>query len=171
MFRISAASNRLKKVPDQISKFPSIFRVDLSVNQITELLCNDGKSFIHNNRLTNGTVVINLAVNEITRIPSGAFNFPFAYSVDLSLHSNKIASIAQDAFFFPSAKSVEIYMVQNKISSIPNGIFNYPAAIYGVYIYLSGSFEVISSAAFNSPLAINVFISLNGNFNSIPLDF
>jgi len=171
---ILASSNQLTKVPDEISKFPALNIVYLGENQITELPCTDGKSFI-NNRFATGKIDIYLSNNQITRIPSGAFNFPSASRVGIELVNNKITSIASDSFRFPSATFVAVYLDRNRISVIPDGVFDYPSALE-IYIGMSSNqISVIPpNNTFNFRLAKTVYINLSYNYriasNSFPLD-
>lgn len=65
---ISASSNQLTKVRDQIAKFPALTSVNLGNNQITEIPSVDGKTFIKS-RLSSGAEIC-LGNNQITRVLS-----------------------------------------------------------------------------------------------------
>lgn len=171
LFQVIAPKNQLTKIPEQISKFPSLIDVDFSYNKITEIPCVDGKPFIRN-FLTNGSIKINLNENLITRIPSGAFNFPFAASVEQSyvvlveifLYNNKITLISPDAFRLPSTIRVFLNLGSNQIAVIPNNFFNFPSAVQVNIIMHQNRISQILPGKFHFPMARDeVFIMLDSN--------
>ncbi len=170
VIKINAASNRLTRIPQQISEFPHLSIVDLGFNKITEIPRTDKKPFVNQNRFKNGSIFINLQFNEIVRVPSGAFYFPYSSDVSIVLGFNKIVSIASDAFRFPSATKVLIYIHYNQIGIIPDGAFHYPNAVsFCLYSY-NNQVSAISPSAFNLPLATDIIIIFksNGRIASIP---
>ena len=134
--KIHMSSNKLTKVPLEVSKFPALLSLDFSSNQIGEIP-NNAKEPLFKNRLTTGRIAISLTNNKIKTIPSGVFNFPSSKNVFVDLSGNQIASVPSDAFKFPSASEVEIRLTSNQLSSIPSAAFtNFPLAIDSLIIYL-----------------------------------
>ena len=67
-----------------------VVRLDASYNNLTEIPSQISK--------LNSIQQISLYFNQITSIPSGAFNFPSATSVSIDLYDNQITSIAPNTF-------------------------------------------------------------------------
>jgi len=82
---ISASFNQLTKVPNQIQQFPALGVLDLRKNRIAEILCDNGKPPMSGN---STLVKISFRSNQIKRVPSGVFNFPSAFRVEIDLSDN-----------------------------------------------------------------------------------
>ena len=60
--------------------------------------------------------------NQITSIPSGAFESSRTYIV-LNFRDNKISSIEPGAFKYPNARNSNLNLSYNKLTAIPAGVF------------------------------------------------
>ena len=70
-------------------------------------------------KLTN----IHMRDNQITSIPSGAFQSSSQTLMTIVLRQNKISSIEPGAFDYPKAESIQLDLNNNSISTIPPGVF------------------------------------------------
>jgi len=167
VFEIRAHGNQLTKVPSQISKFPALSSVSFRDNRITAIPYGNGTAFLKNN-ITNAKIEIRLEMNQISSIPSGAFNFPFASSVSVILSNLNISNAVfpNGAFNFPSASGqIVVALSFNRITAIPSStVFNFPLASN---VEIDFTFNKITSipcsSQFNFPLANTVRISLDAN--------
>jgi len=170
VYEIDMTSNQLTKVPNQISKFPILRKLQLTDNKITEIPYEGGKPFLSNN-VTNNLLVIDLSWNQITRIPPGLFEFPSASTVYIYLSQNKISSISLNAFKMPNTEYIFCDLSSNLISDFPNGtIFDLPkASVVTIYFNNNQMKKIPSVATFNFPLAktIRMYFHWN-NITSIP---
>ena len=61
--------------------------------------------------------------NQITSIPSGAFQSSSQTLITIILRQNKISFIEPGAFDYPNAESIQLDLKNNNISTIPAGVF------------------------------------------------
>ena len=67
--------------------------------------------------------MIQMRDNQITSIPSGAFQSSSQTLITIILRKNKISFIEPGAFDYPNAESIQLDLKNNNISTIPAGVF------------------------------------------------
>jgi len=176
---ISASFNKLTKIPNQFQKFPALSVIDLGNNQITDILCDNGKLPMSGNlthikvylrsnafRFPNATeIYLWLESNQISVFPNGVFNFPSGFVVDLSLGNNTIKVTPSAAVFnFPKVNSGAIRLNSSRIATIQRDSFISTFNAEYVFIDLTGNnITKIPCGAFTYPSSVLVGVYLGKN--------
>ena len=66
---------------------------------------------------------IDMSDNQITSIPSGAFQSSSTKEIGIYLSKNRISSLSRGAFKYPAYAQIVLDLSINRISAIPAGVF------------------------------------------------
>ena len=107
---------------------PASYYIGLSMNQISTLA--PGTFAVSSSNAANSnynSFQLCLGANQLTAIPSSAFNFPSSLSsLYLDFSNNKIKSIPFGTFnFLPAVSKLSLLLAGNQLTTVPSGVFTF----------------------------------------------